>query len=283
MYKTKKWDKEIDYLFKIRKKNYDQFGISSTEQLNINSYLKKYQNYIYTHNNHEYNSFDYIELFSLLGIQYFLAAGIEWLLYNNFESCIGNFLLFLLATQKVYDFKNSGITTRNIALKNSMEKDNDQVFLIAHTAIALNQFDLWLDFNPKIQIIQAFYQEDIESAKYLVSKLPSHCESTREVYYYDDIFLKDIYIAILQKDEKKFNYELLKRIRKLRNNPVGYSTYVDLVSISLIKLAKKYGLNYTFDVIEIPVGFFSDNLEIDRSKYKLPDIEGFKSSITDMD
>ena len=100
-------------------------------------------------------------------------------------------------------------------------------------------------------------------------------DESREVYYTRQQHLKKIYQAIIEKNEKAFNEELIKRIKKCRKNMVGYLTIVDIVSIALIKIAKKAGLNYTFDVIEIPKMYFDETYKIDKEKVKLPFYDEF--------
>lgn len=270
IYKTKKWDKEIIQINKVRKKLKENYGLSSTEQLNINSYLVNYRKYKATQIESSDDYFDFISLYSQMGMQYYLASGKSWLLYSDIDSCIGNLYLFILSMKKAYDLQKDGKITRNPAVENAM--DGDEIYLIAHSAMAIHQFSLWSNYSPKIKILTAFYQENLELARKFVEQLPDNVEDDREVYFYDDKFLKKIYLSILDKDESRFNDELLNRVKKLRKNPVGYLTYVDVVSISLINLAKKQGLNYNFDVIEIPKYFLSDDLKIDKDKYLLPDI-----------
>ncbi len=271
LYRTKKWDKEITQINEVGKKLEEIYGISSAAQLNINSYLVNYRKYLNTQTKNVDSSFDFISFYYQLAMQYYIASGENWLLYNDFDSCVGNLYLFLLSMKKAYDLAKNSKVILNPAVKNAMSRDD--IYLIAHSAMAIHQFSLWSDYSYKIQILTAFYQKDLELARKLVEQLPDNVEDNREVYFYDDKFLKKIYLAILDKDEVRFNDELLNRIKKLRKNPVGYLTYVDIVSISLINLAKKQGLNYNFDVIEIPKYFFSDDFKIDTDKYMLPEIE----------
>lgn len=50
---------------------------------------------------------------------------------------------------------------------------------------------------------------------------------------------------------------------------VGWTTIINYISVALIKMAKKAGINYTFDVIEIPKLFFDEIYKIDKEQVKL--------------
>lgn len=88
-------------------------------------------------------------------------------------------------------------------------------------------------------------------------------------------FLNKMYMAIIEHDEKSFNEELAKRIKKYRRNMVGYSTIIDVVSIALIKMAEREEIHCTVDVIEIPEQFFDGTCKIDKDKDKLPFYDEF--------
>lgn len=269
LYKTKKWDKDIAQTKEMTEKFIERHGISP-EQFNINNNISKHMKCKAEKNGNAVC--DYISLYFIIGGEYEIASGTSWLLYNNIDDCVGNLYLYILSMKKAYDLTKSGNTTQNIAVEKAISS-GDEIYLIAHSAMAIDKFNLWSDYSCKIQILTAFYQDNLELARKLVEQLPDNVDDYREVYFYDDKFLKKIYLAILDKDEVRFNDELLNRIKKLRRNMVGYLTYVDVVSISLIKLAKKQGLNYNFDIIEIPKYFFSDDFKIDTDRYMLPEIE----------
>ena len=88
-------------------------------------------------------------------------------------------------------------------------------------------------------------------------------------YYYHHGFMKDLYLSILNRDEKAFNDALIRRLKNVRT---GYVMPIDIVSISMIRFAKNVGLECRFDAIEIPKALCADELLIDEEKYKLPDV-----------
>lgn len=51
---------------------------------------------------------------------------------------------------------------------------------------------------------------------------------------------------------------------------VGYSTIIDIVSIALIKIAQKVGIEYKVDVVEIPKVFFDESYKIQKDRIRLP-------------
>ena len=100
-------------------------------------------------------------------------------------------------------------------------------------------------------------------------------EEVIEGSYYEAVpALKKIYMAIIEKNEKAFNEELQKRIKRYRRNAVGYATEIDYISIALIKMAKKAGINYTVDVIEIPRLFFDESYQINKEQIKFKCMDG---------
>lgn len=83
---------------------------------------------------------------------------------------------------------------------------------------------------------------------------------------------KDILLAIIEKDEDEFNASLEESIKSYRKEPagLGYTTFLDLVSIAFIKIAAAFGINSTVDVIEIPKMFLAAKYQVDMEKIKLP-------------
>lgn len=123
-------------------------------------------------------------------------------------------------------------------------------------------------FKDKDSVIYHIYHGNYDKAEGLLQSIEMN-DSIEEGCLYDTIeYLKDIYMAIIARDEDLFNEELAKRIRKYRKDMVGYSTIIDVISIALIKMARKAELNYHLDVIEIPKIFFDKNYQIDKDKVK---------------
>ena len=47
---------------------------------------------------------------------------------------------------------------------------------------------------------------------------------------------------------------------------------LDTCSITMIKFARKRGLDYHFDIAEIPKYFLNENIHVDKERYKLPEV-----------
>lgn len=84
--------------------------------------------------------------------------------------------------------------------------------------------------------------------------------------------MKDIYTAMLTKNEIAFNNALKYRIKKYRRYTYDYSIFLDTCSVAMIKLAPKFGISHDFSIAEIPDYFLDENVHVDKEKYKLPDI-----------
>lgn len=125
-------------------------------------------------------------------------------------------------------------------------------------AITIGCFDEFLDCYDNTIMGSLFLGKPEETQK-LVDQIPDIDDKTIDVYYIKPQFLKNIYYALLEKDENLFKEELSKRIRKYRRNMVDYATIIDYTTIGLIKTAKLYGLNVDLNIVEIPDFLMEDN------------------------
>lgn len=77
--------------------------------------------------------------------------------------------------------------------------------------------------------------------------------------------------ALIDKDGNALHKAIATRIREYRKWPVGYSTFIDVFSIALMKLAYQYGMHCEINVIEIPEFFFDEEVcSIDNTEIKIP-------------
>lgn len=255
-YKGKKWDKEVENYQKTLKKTK---AINNNELYTIDKFLND-------------NQGDYLWLFCHLSgnyermvVYYYLdnPESKEIIKYTYLSGCA------LLMTKYMYE---KGIRTKiNRIIENCIAEIDFALFQL----IAVDKIE-----NPYIKIldndlIMLMYHQKYEQAKAILNQLPDDLDESREVYYVSPEFLKKIYIAIIEHDEKGFNEELARRIKKYRRNMVGYSTIVDIVSVALIKMAEREGIHCTVDVIEIPRQFFDGTCKIDKDKDKLPFYDEF--------
>ncbi len=137
--------------------------------------------------------------------------------------------------------------------------------------IACNEMPEELVNKETENLIMLMLNQDFELAKRILDTIEVNEKGDGcEWEYYDSSYLKPTYMAIINHDEKAFNEGLEKRIKKYRTNMVGYSVIVDVVSIALIKIAKKAGIDCTVDVVEIPKQFLSEERLINPEECKLP-------------
>ena len=64
-------------------------------------------------------------------------------------------------------------------------------------------------------------------------------------------YVKPIFSTIISGNEKAFNEEISKRIRRYRKKMDEYSPIIDYPSIALIKVAKLYGIQCNVNAVEI--------------------------------
>lgn len=251
-YKGSKWDKEVaNYQKMIKETN---GAINKNELFTINKFVNS-------------GSKDYLRLFSRLSGNYERMATYYYLDdINSREVKKYTYLsgYAMLITKYLYE---KGVRTEYNEIIENVIKDID--FAI-YQLIATGEVDNPFMVNQENNLILLMYHQKYEQAKELLYQLEDRTDEAKEIYYVKPEFLKKIYMAIIEHDEKKFNQELVTRIKKYRKNMVGYSTIVDVVSVALIKIAERAGLHCTVDVIEIPKQFFDKGIVIDKDEDKLP-------------
>lgn len=258
-YKGKKWDKEV---LKCKKMLKDTKGVFNKNELhNINKFLTE-------------QSKDYLRLYSRLSGDYERMATYYYL--NDIDSkeiikytYLSGISLFV--TKYLYE---KGIRT---FYNEIIEDDIDNIDYALFQMIAVDNADNSYVLREENNLIMLMYHQKYEQAKLLLEKLSDNPDEAYEIYYLNPENLKTIYMAIIEHDEKRFNEELVKRIKKYRKNMVGYSTIIDIASVALIKMAEREGLCCMVDVIEIPKQFFDKSCVIDKSEIKLPYYDEFIS------
>ncbi|MDE7202319.1 MAG: hypothetical protein K2O91_10560 [Lachnospiraceae bacterium] len=245
-FKSKKWDKELRNLEEVIKGTNGKFvefhNLSVLGDFNTLPDKRKYLGYLsacvlnyysiacdyYIMNNSDYRAVDYIYL-----------SGISGILADR---------LGKEADRNKYQYKR--ISENELSLYELIATDEAEIDF----------------FKDKDSVIYHIYCGNYDKAECLLQSIEMN-DSIEEGCLYDTIeYLKAIYMAIIARNEELFNEELAKRIRKYRKNMVGYSTIIDVISIALIKMARKAEINYHLDVIEIPKIFFDKNYRIDKEK-----------------
>lgn len=268
-YKCRKWDKEVKESAKNKGIDLQHKNI----QTKINLYLnpERFKNeFIYNYRIHDAASF-----FGQLSLSYFILSGNEYMLENDTCASVGYLYLYVKAEARSYELELSGVKITNPAIEgiHSQKRDLEQ---ISFAAAAIGRLELFEKYGDGIgcKLIKAMYHKDYDKAHQLAEELPNTEEMYEkykhfESYYYGYIFMKDLYLSILNRDEKAFNDALIRRLKNVRT---GYVMPIDIVSISMIRFAKSVGLECKFDAIEIPKALCADDLFIDEEKYKLPDV-----------
>ena len=266
LYKTKKWDKEITSLSKVDAINLELTSIEKCINRFVNAKSL---------NSNRFPIKDSISFYFLLANEYFCLANSHYLIYGDTNKSIEYLYLYVISNIKAYDYFNNGVEITNLAIADEFKK---QTFLekLCFCSVAINRFDFFEKYciNNGCKIIKAIYHEDYEKAEELVSQLPDTSEiyeneKYKASYCYESIYMKALYQAILSKDEKEFNKALADRIKFIRK---GYVMPVDVVSVTMIKFARKLGLDYNFDVIEIPKALLDDLSDAPFEEYQLPEV-----------
>ncbi len=268
-YKYRKWDKEVKESTAVKAIELQYKNIQTTIDLYLNP--KKFEEDVIR----DIRICDPASFYELLGGTYFLLANDIYLLESDTDASKGYLYLYVKALARSYELELSGITITNPAIEgvHSQKRDLEQ---ISFAATAIGKFELFEKYGDGIgcKLIKAMHYKDYDKAWKLILELPD-TEKMYEAnkhyasYYYHHGFMKDLYLSILNRDEKAFNDALIRRLKNVRT---GYVMPIDIVSISMIRFAKSVGLECKFEAIEIPKALCADDLLIDEEKYKLPDV-----------
>lgn len=245
-YKNKKWDKQLTNLNKVIK---DLKGKLSGE-INITS---AYKNLI---ENREPSKKNYSAYLKSCQRNYASAAGSRYMLDNSDYKAVDYTYLSGLTGVLASELMGEILDDKNMDLQEAIY----ELIAADYTQVSY--------LREESGIISCIFNQKYEKAKELLDNIQADEEVVEGSYYKDYSALKNIYMAIIEKNEKAFNEELQKRIKRYRRNMVGYTTKIDYISIALIKLAKKAGIHYTFEVIEIPGLFFDENYQINKEQVK---------------
>lgn len=268
-YKCRKWDKEV--------KNVIDFKSFGGSRKNIQLITDLYLNPEIYRGTPIYNQRikDPVSFYEQLGGQYELLSYEIYLIEGDIESSIGYLYMYVKSLARSYELELSGITITNCAIE-AIHAQKRELEQISFAAAAIGRFELFEKYGDGIgcELIKAMYHKDYDKARQLAEELPNTEEMYEkyknfESYYYGSCYMKDLYLSILNRDEKAFNDALIRRLKNVRT---GYVMPIDIVSISMIRFAKSVGLECKFDVIEIPKALCADDLFIDEEKYKLPDV-----------
>lgn len=236
-FKSKKWDKEMKRLLDAKEIFEDNYYYNVEEV---------YKSFLQTEPR------DYIYLYGCLVDEFEIISGF-YFRDGNMDKVISNAYLsaksFLCFKEEMKKNKNTTFTAIDEVMSN-------YEYTVCKL-IAIEELD---SLNEKLDdsIINNLFYGNEKVARELIDKIPEGGDSIDSIYFNEPIFLKNIYKSILDRNDEKFHYYVVQRIKKYRKNMVGYSTIIDYTSIALFKIAKKYGINKQVDVIEIPECFWEN-------------------------
>ena len=249
-YKSKKWDKEIKEFKKLK----EYLWSNQNEQLLIQRFLKDQ---------------DFQDFYASLALKYNCLADKKYL-FDYIDDAIKYTYLSGYALLLAYCiYKKGPDSNYNRRIESLLAGIDYALYQLIATGEIENDYISKLDDH----LIVLMYHKKYEQVKLKLEQLSE--TPKQSLYYVHPSYLKETYMAIIEHDEKKFNDELVKRIKTYRKNMVGYSVMIDAVSVALIKMAQREGINCTVDVIEIPKQFFDENYAINVEECKLPYYDEF--------
>lgn len=215
---------------------------------------------------------DVVTLYYLLWDNYRVKGGQIYLLEANAEA---SYLYLNLAVKyyaKAYNAFLSGCISFNPAINNQLQNIEAHENFLYH-AIALNELEIAKRYSSICPVISLVLASEYDKARTFLEDLDIKTDDSQEPFYIHISFLKDIYLAMLDRNEDKFNELLSKRISKYRRRPASYQPYVDTTSVALIKMAKKLGVQCKFSVEEIPEYFLTTRASIKNADCCIMDLQ----------
>ena len=211
---------------------------------------------------------DYVSYYSSFSLSYRILAGRTYLRNNSDSQVIHYTYLSGIAAIFAYllDIAHPAV---NRDKTDQEDMVNDFSYGLFQLFAVQNYLPQCLNFleHPYVQLLLGNFGKAVEL---LPSTLSEYDAAQPYAVLMSDEARQTVQ-AMVEKDEKALNNQLVQRIRNERKWPVGYSIFVDAYSIAYIKLARLNNMNCELDVIEVPKMFFDDAAcKIDISEIKLP-------------
>lgn len=260
VYQPSKWEKELRNKEKVWNKQHGKMSAYN----NLNALIKQNE----TKDSSQRN---YFQIYSNMHLKYRIIAGNLYLRDQQDTHCLDYCYLSAMAGVFSHLFDTPELqNSRNVT-----EQQNAIKYL------AFSIFQLYAvnqPIPPYIQKMNHLYVKllmgDFEKANFLLLETETEFDPRNPDKLWIDAVERAVIRALINKDEDTLKKALITRIREYRKWPVGYSTFIDIFSIALIKLARQYGMNCEIDVIEIPKFFFDKEVcSIDIENVKLPFFE----------
>ena len=217
---------------------------------------------------------DAVSFYHMIGGTYAILSRDHYFA-KDLSGAVKYLYLFVLAMAKSFEYKRAGVEITNIAIQNAFNRERN-IEKAMFSAYLLDKPELFEQYGDNLgcEITKAMYREDYEKAETLVEQLPDTAEiyagdTYWTVYCCQSKYLKAIYRALLDKNEQAFNKALAERIKILRRY---YVLGFDIAALSIIKLARKLGMDCDFDVIEIPKELLGDLSGYPFDEWQLPEV-----------
>ena len=211
---------------------------------------------------------DYVSYYSSFSLSYRILAGRTYLRNNSDSQVIHYTYLSGIAAIIAY-LLDIAHPAENRDKTDQEDMVNDFSYGLFQLFAVQNYLPQCLNFleHPYVQLLLGNFEKAVEL---LPSTLSEYDAAQPYAVLMSDEARQTVQ-AMVEKDEKALNNQLVQRIRNERKWPVGYSIFVDAYSIAYIKLARLNNMNCELDVIEVPKMFFDDAAcKIDISEIKLP-------------
>lgn len=207
---------------------------------------------------------------------YNLKSKYKCQLYNDMEATFQYLRMGAIYHAMAYDALQWESQKKQIDGDYINDTETHEGFL--YQAISVNEWELAANSASPCPIIYAILNGEYGKAKELLLAYTEEPDEGQELYFIHMPYVKQIYFAMLNKDENEFNEQLAKRINKYRKRSSDYQPVIDTTSIALIKMAEKLGLQYKFKVEEVPEYFLEIKESTERSDCKIIDLKKCKQA-----
>lgn len=242
-YQSPKWEK--------RKKELVQIGYDFSKPLNIDGYVRRLKS-------SKMEIADYCQYFCCLTTCYLIGATDTYLNNPHDPRIIDN----------IYCSGIAGVLAQQLGGLSLNQWEN--IFQRALYELAAIDYTDICYFQENTSVISCMINGNLELAKQILSTVEADMTPRVGSQYIELKYLKNIFVAIIQKDELSFNNEIVRRIKTYRKNPYTHSVIIDFPLVALIKIAKKHGISYEQNVAEIPAIMLKEEITIDTERLKLP-------------
>lgn len=184
----------------------------------------------------------------------------------------GYVYLYADSVMRAYEYSRTEENSSNAAVQHAIRSGAD-LNALAYALIAVNETETAKQIcQEQNQLICCMLKEEYDAAQAIIREIPDVPDEKNAVAYTSALYLKEIYQAILSGDETAFETAMLTRIKKYRRYTYEYSLILDTCGTMMVKFARKRGLDFYYNVAEIPQYFLDETVHADKKQYQLPEI-----------